>query len=92
MLKSWLAPNEIWVTTELKVDKVAIRIRDNGVGMSETVQQEMLKPSFTTKPVGKGTGLGLAIAHQIIVERHRGNLTCDSALGEGTEFAIEIPL
>ncbi|WP_059000612.1 hybrid sensor histidine kinase/response regulator [Leptolyngbya sp. NIES-2104] len=85
-------PNQIHVVTELKSAAIAIRIRDNGIGMTEAVQQEMFKPSFTTKPVGKGTGLGLAIAYQIIVERHRGSLTCNSAPGQGTEFMIELPL
>lgn len=84
-------PNQIRVITELKSDTVTIRIRDNGTGMSQTVQQEMLKPSFTTKPIGKGTGLGLAIAYQIIVEKHQGSLICNSAPGEGTEFTIELP-
>ena len=83
--------NQIWITTELRTDKVAIRIRDNGIGMSQSVQEEMFNPSFTTKPVGKGTGLGLAIAHQIIVEKHGGSLTCNSTPGEGTEFTIELP-
>ncbi len=85
-------PNQIRVATELRGDKVTIRIRDNGIGMSATVQQQMLKASFTTKPVGKGTGLGLAIAHQIIAEKHQGRLSCSSAPGEGTEFTIELPL
>jgi signal transduction histidine kinase len=47
---------------------------------------------FTTKGVGKGTGLGLAIARQIVEENHNGKLTCDSILGQGTEFAIALPL
>lgn len=85
-------PNQIHVVTELKSAAIAIRIRDNGIGMTEAVQQEMFKPSFTTKPVGKGTGLGLAIAYQIIVERHQGSLTCNSVPGQGTEFTIELPL
>lgn len=85
-------PNQIRVMTESKSNKVVVRIRDNGIGMSQAVQQQMFKPSFTTKPIGKGTGLGLAIAHQIIVEKHRGSLICNSAPGEGTEFAIELPL
>ncbi len=85
-------PNQIRVMTESKSNKVVVRIRDNGIGMSQAVQQQMFKPSFTTKPIGKGTGLGLAIAHQIIVEKHRGSLICNSAPGEGTEFTIELPL
>jgi len=71
---------------------VIIRIADNGTGMSEDVQQKIFDPFFTTKPVGSGTGLGLSISHQIIVAKHKGQLSCISALGQGTEFIIEIPL
>ncbi|MGD2183194.1 GAF domain-containing protein [Lusitaniella coriacea] len=71
---------------------VSIQIADNGLGMSETVQQQIFDPFFTTKPVGKGTGLGMAISYQIVVERHRGKLTCQSVPGEGTTFAIAIPI
>ncbi|MBD1845730.1 response regulator [Cyanobacteria bacterium FACHB-63] len=85
-------PHQIQIVTELKTGRVGIRIRDNGIGMSQAVQQEMFKPTFTTKPVGKGTGLGLAIAYQIIVEKHGGSLICNSAPGVGTEFTIELPL
>ncbi|MGB7443227.1 MAG: ATP-binding protein [Coleofasciculaceae cyanobacterium] len=72
--------------------KVVIRIADNGPGISEEVQSRLFDPFFTTKPVGKGTGLGLAISHQIIVEKHEGQLKCISTKGQGTEFIIEIPL
>ena len=71
---------------------VAVRIEDNGWGMSETVRQKIFEPFFTTKPVGKGAGIGLTISHEIVVEQHGGKLTCISAPGEGTEFIIEIPL
>ncbi|MEG4082478.1 PAS domain S-box protein [Microcoleus sp. POL10_C6] len=73
-------------------NSVAIWIADSGPGMSEDVQKRLFDPFFTTKPIGKGTGLGLAISHSIIVEKHGGKLSCNSVLGEGSEFAIEIPL
>ncbi|MCU0550617.1 MAG: response regulator [Leptolyngbya sp. Prado105] len=84
-------PNQIYVATEFHNDQALVRIRDNGIGISEEVQQEIFKPSFTTKPVGKGTGLGLAIAHQIIVEKHQGSLTCQYSPQAGTEFTIALP-
>ncbi len=71
---------------------IAIHIRDNGPGISATLQQKIFDPFFTTKSVGKGTGLGLSISHQIVVEKHRGTLRCHSTLGQGTEFVIEIPV
>lgn len=71
---------------------VAVRIKDNGCGMTQTVRQRIFEPFFTTKPVGKGAGIGLTISHEIAVEQHGGKLTCISAPGEGTELIIEIPL
>ena len=71
---------------------VAVRIEDNGWGMTQTVRQKIFEPFFTTKPVGKGAGIGLTISHEIVVEQHGGKLTCNSAPGEGTELIIEIPL
>ena len=71
---------------------VAVRIEDNGCGMTQTVRQKIFEPFFTTKPVGKGAGIGLTISREIAVEQHGGKLTCISAPGEGTELIIEIPL
>ncbi|MBD2693637.1 PAS domain-containing sensor histidine kinase [Anabaena catenula] len=85
-------PKEIHVITEMiNSDRLAIRIIDNGVGISEEIISKLFDPFFTTKDVGKGTGLGLSISYQIIVDKHQGNLSCHSTLGEGTEFIIEIP-
>jgi len=60
--------------------------------VTEEVRKNMFNPFFTTKSIGKGTGLGLSTSYQIIVEKHRGKLTCSSLLGKGTEIKIEIPL
>jgi len=95
------APNCITITTELSEDKkrVIVRIADNGTGMPEEVKARLLQSGFTTKGVGKGTGLGMAfaqrcvssIAHQIVTEKHGGQIACDSTVGEGTIFTIIIP-
>lgn len=73
------------------IPSIVISIRDNGCGMSETTQQKLFNPFFTTKPIGKGTGLGLSISYQII-EKHRGVLRCISEVDRGTEFQIQIPI
>lgn len=73
-------------------DWLEIRIADNGTGISPELKKRIFEPMFTSKPVGKGTGLGLSISYQIIVDRHKGTLHCESILGEGTEFVIALPI
>ncbi|WP_414623243.1 sensor histidine kinase [Calothrix sp. CCY 0018] len=84
---------QIQIITELSDNNyVVIRIADNGCGMTEEVHSKIFDPFFTTKPVGDGTGLGLSITYKIIVSKHNGKIYCNSKLGKGTEFIIEIPV
>ncbi|MEH1947106.1 MAG: response regulator [Nostoc sp.] len=76
--------------TDLNLVKIAIA--DNGFGIEESLRSRLFDPFFTTKPVGKGSGLGLSISYQIIVQKHGGNISCNSSVGKGAEFAIEIPI
>ena len=81
----------ISITTQtLENDWVKISIKDDGNGIPPETLDKLFDPFFTTKPVGKGTGLGLSISYKII-EKHYGKLYCNSILGEGTEFVIELP-
>ena len=73
-------------------DWVAIHITDNGPGIPETVRDRLFDPFFTTKPVGKGTGLGLSISYQVITEKHKGYLGCESTPGQGSKFIIKLPI
>ncbi len=81
---------EITIYTENQAENVIIRIKDNGVGMSEQVKRRIFEPFFTTKPVGVGTGLGLSITFGII-EKHNGQIFVNSEEGKGTEFVIQLP-
>ncbi|MEM9120150.1 MAG: response regulator [Cyanobacteria bacterium P01_F01_bin.56] len=86
-------PSQLTVRTSVIENQwIQITIADNGLGISETVRQQIFQPFFTTKPIGKGTGMGLSISHQIIVEKHGGKLDCFSQPGQGTEFLIQIPI
>lgn len=86
-------PSTIRITTEMTAnEQVSIRIADNGIGIPEDVKHRIFDPFFTTKPVGKGTGMGMSISYQIITEKHGGQLFCHSIPGQGTEFAIQIPI
>jgi signal transduction histidine kinase len=72
-------------------DRVEIRIRDNGTGISPEVKDKMFNPFFTTKPTGEGTGLGLSISHDIIVKQHGGSIEVDTQPGEFTEIKVILP-
>ena len=86
------ALGRISVATRRDGDDVVVSIRDTGGGIPEHVSAHMFDPFFTTKEVGKGTGQGLALARAIVVEKHGGQLTYETTLGEGTTFHVRIPI
>ena len=83
---------EIVTSTNDDRNEVYFTIRDNGIGVPESIRERIFEQSFTTKPIGRGTGLGLAISQQIIVEKHHGTLDCISVQGKGSEFRICLPM
>jgi two-component system NtrC family sensor kinase len=72
-------------------NRIEIRIRDNGTGITPEVREQMFNPFFTTKPAGEGTGLGLSLSYDIIVKQHGGSIEVDTKPGEFTEFRIVLP-
>lgn len=84
---------KISVRTKRVGDKWAeIQISDTGTGIPPEVQNRIFDPFFTTKEVGKGTGQGLAISHNVIVEKHGGQITFETECSYGTTFYIRLPL
>ncbi len=70
---------------------VVFECEDNGHGISKSHQQDIFKPFFTTKEVGKGTGLGLYICHEII-RKHGGAITVEDSERQGTKFVVRLPI
>jgi two-component system, NtrC family, sensor kinase len=79
------------VTTRNLPDNTEIIIRDNGIGIPETVVRKIFQPFFSTKPIGEATGLGLTISRDIIVHEHRGTIQATSEKGVFTEVVINLP-
>ncbi|MEM8544278.1 MAG: ATP-binding protein [Cyanobacteria bacterium P01_H01_bin.119] len=93
MSEAYERPLQITIKTSMiDHDWVEIVISDNGLGIPDAIQAKIFDPFFTTKAVGKGTGMGMSISHQIITQRHSGQLLCQSNLGKGAEFTIQIPI
>jgi CheY-like chemotaxis protein len=70
---------------------VRIEVRDTGTGMDEATLSRAFDPFFTTKEPGLGTGLGLSLVSGAIRE-HRGAVSLQSRLGEGTCCVMLLPL
>ena len=71
-------------------DCAHVQVSDDGPGIPPDLQERVFDSFVTTKEVGRGTGLGLATAWRVVVERHHGSLTLDSAPGR-TTFDVWIP-
>ena len=67
-----------------------ISVRDEGVGMSEDVKARAFEPFFTTKDPGRASGLGLSQVYGF-VRQSVGQVTLESAPGEGTRVVILLP-
>jgi signal transduction histidine kinase len=76
------------VSVEAVDGVVQVKVRDQGVGMTDEVQQRLFEPFFTTK--ARGVGLGLAVSKRI-VEAHGGTISASSKVGAGTEFMVTLP-
>lgn len=70
---------------------VIIEISDDGSGIPAENLKRIFDPFFTTKPIGKGTGLGLSLSYGII-QKHHGDISLTSTVGEGTCFRIRLPI
>jgi len=82
----------ILIRTRHQEDRVFITIQDTGSGIPVDIRARIFDPFFTTKGIGKGTGQGLSMAHNIVVNKHHGNIGIDSDVGQGTTFTIELPV
>jgi signal transduction histidine kinase len=81
----------ITLKTSVNTDGVIISIQDNSLGLSEDLQKTLFEELLITKPVEPLTQMGLLISRQIIENQHQGKIQCQSSLGSGTEFIIELP-
>lgn len=69
--------------------QVEVRVKDNGLGMDATDQNQIFKPFYSTKESGMGMGLSIS---RSIVKAHDGSLRLNSKKGKGTTFYMTLPV
>ncbi|GGD53326.1 ATP-binding response regulator [Lacimicrobium alkaliphilum] len=85
-------PGTITIRVNQHHDTLQIIVSDNGRGMSEEVCKQVFDPFFSTSKEQLGNGLGLHIVYNLVIQRLGGDIHCDSEVGSGTTFTINIPL
>ena len=78
------------VSTQKINNTIAIKVEDNGKGISQNILDKIFQPFFTTKPTGQGTGLGLSLSYDI-VKAHGGEIKVETKENEGTSFVVLLP-
>ncbi len=72
-------------------DRIVVRIKDDGPGLSDEMIRKIFDPFYTTKEPGKGTGLGLWVSHSIMAKMG-GNIHVKNNPDRGAIFTVEIPI
>lgn len=85
----------ILVKAITKEQEVVISVKDEGVGMTSEVKQQIFQPFSKGSKQGtegeKGTGLGLAIVHKVVT-LHKGKVWVESEIGKGSTFFVALPI
>jgi len=82
---------ELILRTRMQEGCVIVEVCDNGSGIPKNIQPRIFDAFFTTKQPGEGTGLGLHIVHNIVCQRHHGQITVNSQPGD-TCFHVRLPV
>lgn len=82
---------ELTLRTRQEGRCMVVEIADTGPGIPQEIQTRVFDPFFTTKAPGEGAGLGLNITHNIVVQKHKGEITVASQPGS-TCFQVKLPI
>ena len=86
---------QIIITSEIQDDKLIIRIKDEGIGMSKEILDKLFTPHLknhsTVKKVNEGAGIGLILVKGFL-ERNEGKIWVESSAGEGSSFYFSLPV
>ena len=83
---------QLYLELKQKDKFIILEYSDDGRGIEPDYFDQIFKPFFTTKRSEGGSGLGLHIIHNLVTETLGGDIRCQSEIGKGTKFIIELPI
>lgn len=83
---------QIQIQMHCDVEKVYLIYRDDGMGISEEIASNIFEPFAKSDMANEGYGMGLSGIYNMVVNIAGGHIECESRLGQGVEFRIEMPL
>lgn len=75
----------------VKHDQLRMIYRDSGKGVDAAVLKKIFDPFYTTRRAEGGSGLGLYIVFNLVTQKLKGTIKCESEPGHGIAFFINIP-
>lgn len=81
------------ISLKLRIDgnKLLILVRDNGVGIEDSIKDKVFSPFFTTKTTGEAAGTGLYLSREVVL-KHKGTIRLVSEKDTYTEVTILLPI
>jgi nitrogen fixation/metabolism regulation signal transduction histidine kinase len=83
-----ISNGQIEISIAEKNENYILAVKDNGIGIAQSMRNKVFVPNFTTK--SSGMGLGLAISKQI-VENSQGKIWFESEENKGSTFFVTFP-
>jgi PAS domain S-box-containing protein len=81
----------IWIITKESDAGIQVEIKDNGIGIPDSILEKIFEPFFTTKESKRGIGLGLWLCYEFI-SHMGGSIKAESKPGRGTTFFVTLPM
>ncbi|BAP55751.1 multi-sensor signal transduction multi-kinase [Thioploca ingrica] len=72
-------------------ERLTLKYKDDGCGIPKENLGKIFEPFFTTRRIHGGTGLGLHIVYNLVTQKLKGTIRCESEINKGTTFILELP-
>jgi signal transduction histidine kinase len=82
---------QIHLDFQLDNEQLILHYSDNGKGIKPEHMSKIFDPFFTTNRSQGSTGLGLHIVYNLVTQKLKGAIQCESKVGVGTKFTIKLP-